>query len=136
MRSFFSYTKTLMEIVGFRSSNFGMDDKATGVSIPVMSSSGMNFLYVSALDLFVTLVSPAKTAAPIEMPFGLRTLVGPGNHVLDGGQISVGRGNFEGGKERPIVKYRNTLRTSVQKRLNRSRCRLGLGFGWSLGITC
>jgi len=24
-------------------------------------------------------------AAPIEMPFGLRTWVGPGNHVLDGG---------------------------------------------------
>ena len=33
----------------------------------------------------VTLVSPAKTAAPIELPFGLRTWVGPGNHVLDGG---------------------------------------------------
>ena len=27
---------------------------------------------------------PAKTAAPIKMPFGLRTRVGPGNHVLDG----------------------------------------------------
>ena len=24
-------------------------------------------------------------AEPIEMPFGLWTLVGPGNHVLDGG---------------------------------------------------
>ena len=33
----------------------------------------------------VTLVSPAKTAEPIEMPFGLRTRVAPGNHVLDGG---------------------------------------------------
>ena len=46
MRSFFSYTKTLMEIVGLQSSNFGMDDKATGVSIPVMSSSGRKLLYV------------------------------------------------------------------------------------------
>jgi len=27
-------------------------------------------------------VSPAKTAEPIEMPVGLRTLVDPGNHVL------------------------------------------------------
>jgi len=27
---------------------------------------------------------PCKTAEPIEMPFGLRTRVGPGNHVLDG----------------------------------------------------
>ena len=35
----------------------------------------------------VTLVRPAKTAEPIEMPFGLRTWVGPRNHVLDGVQI-------------------------------------------------
>ena len=33
----------------------------------------------------VTLVRPAKTAAPIKMPFGSRTRVGPGNHVLDRG---------------------------------------------------
>jgi len=33
----------------------------------------------------VTLVSAAKMAEPTEMPFGLRTQVGPGNHVLDGG---------------------------------------------------
>ena len=33
----------------------------------------------------VTLVSPAKTAARIEMPFGLRTRVGPQNNVLHGG---------------------------------------------------
>ena len=33
----------------------------------------------------VTLVNPAKTAEPIEMPFGFRSRVGTGNHVLDGG---------------------------------------------------
>ena len=33
--------------------------------------------------------------------------VGPGNHVLDGVHIPVGRGNFEG-KGWPIVKYRDT----------------------------
>jgi len=33
----------------------------------------------------VTLVSPAKTDAPIELPFGLRTRVGPGNQILDRG---------------------------------------------------
>ena len=33
----------------------------------------------------VTIVSPAKTAEAIEMPFGLWTRVGPGKHVLDGG---------------------------------------------------
>jgi len=32
----------------------------------------------------VTVVSPAKTAEPIEMPFGLRTWVSPRNDVLDG----------------------------------------------------
>ena len=43
-----------------------------------------------------SLVSPAKTAGPIEMPFGLRTRVGPKNHVLDGGpDPPMGRGNFE-----------------------------------------
>jgi len=55
----------------------------------------------------VTVVSHAKTAELIEMPFGLRTQVGPGNHVLDGGtDPPMRRGNFEGGKVRPIVKYR------------------------------
>jgi len=43
----------------------------------------------------VTLESPAKTAEPVEMPFGLRTRVGPGNHLLDGGpDPPMGRGNF------------------------------------------
>ena len=32
-----------------------------------------------------TAMSSAKMAEPIEMPLGVRTLVGPGNHVLDGG---------------------------------------------------
>jgi len=83
-------------------------------------------------------VSPAKTAEPIEMPFGLRTLVGPGNHVLDGVQNPRGKGQFWGGQGRPIVKYsrRDTLQSSVQKRLNRSRFRLGYGLGWAQGIIC
>ena len=47
--------------------------------------------------LFVTLVSPAKTAEPIEMPFGLRTWLGPKDHVLDGVQIPPWEGaNFRG----------------------------------------
>ena len=33
----------------------------------------------------VTLVSPAKTAEPLEMPFGLLARIGRRNHVLDGG---------------------------------------------------
>jgi len=46
------------------------------------------------VSLCVTLLSPAKTAAPIEMPFGLRTRVGPGNHVLDEGSDPHGKGQF------------------------------------------
>jgi len=62
----------------------------------------------------VTQVNPANMAAPIEMPFGLRTRVCPMNHVLDGGpDPSMGRVNFEGGKGRPIAKYRDTLRSCV-----------------------
>ena len=44
-----------------------------------------------------TIVSPAKTAAPIEVPFGLRTWVGPGKQVLDGRlDPPMGRGKFWG----------------------------------------
>ena len=44
--------------------------------------------------LSVTLVSPAKTAEPIKMPFGLRTPVGPGNHVIDVGKKFAGSAPF------------------------------------------
>jgi len=35
-------------------------------------------------------------AEPIEMPFGMKTRVGPRNHVLDGALDPRGKGNFEG----------------------------------------
>ena len=90
-----------------------------------------------SVSLSVALVSPAKTAAPIEMPFRLRTWVGPRNHVLDGGpDPPLGRGNFEGAKGHPSVKYRDTLWSPVRKRLKRSRCCLGCGLGWAQGIMC
>ena len=42
-------------------------------------------------------MSPAETAEPIQMLFGLRNGVGVRNHVLDGDQHPpMGRGNFEG----------------------------------------
>jgi len=37
-----------------------------------------------SVGLSVTLVIPTKTAAPIEMSFGLSVRMGPRNHVLDG----------------------------------------------------
>jgi len=45
----------------------------------------------------VTILSRAKTAEPIEMPFGIWTRVGTENHVLDGAPgLPVRSGNFEG----------------------------------------
>jgi len=38
-----------------------------------------------SVGLSVTLVSPTKTAEPIEMPFRLWARMGPRNHVLHGG---------------------------------------------------
>ena len=40
-----------------------------------------------SVGLSVTLVSPAKTAQPIDMPLWLRTRMCPRNHILDGIQI-------------------------------------------------
>jgi len=40
-----------------------------------------------SVGLSVTLVSPAKTAEPIEVLFGLRTWVDPRSHVVDGVNI-------------------------------------------------
>jgi len=39
----------------------------------------------SVVCLSVTIVSPAKMAEPIEMPFRMLSWVVPGNHILDGG---------------------------------------------------
>jgi len=45
----------------------------------------------------VTIVSRAKMAEPIEMPFGLWTRVGKRKHALDGGpNYPIQMGNFKG----------------------------------------
>jgi len=63
--------------------------------------------------------------------------VGPGNHALDWGPGPPWEGAIlRGAKGHPIVKYRDTLRSSVKKRLNQSRCHLGYGLGWAQGIMC
>jgi len=79
----------------------------------------------------VTLVRPEKTAEAIEMPFGLRTLVGLMNHVWGPDP----QWQFWGENGRTIAKYTDTLRSSVQKRLNRSICRLRCGVEWADGCT-
>jgi len=50
----------------------------------------------------------STTAEPIEMPFGLRTRVGPGNHVLVGVQIPSWEGAILG-EGAPIVTHRDLL---------------------------
>jgi len=61
------------------------------------------------------------------MPFELRTGVGSVNPVLDEGPDRPWEwAILKGVKGRPIVKYRDILRSSVQKRLN----------GWMDGLRC
>jgi len=48
-----------------------------------------------------TVVSCAKTAEPIEMPFGLWARVGSKNHVLDGVQIPLCKGTIFRGEGIP-----------------------------------
>jgi len=55
--------------------------------------------------LSVRLVSRAKTAEPIELPFGLKTRVGPANHVLDESPDPPWEEAILRGKGRAIVKY-------------------------------
>jgi len=44
-----------------------------------------------------SMVTCAKTAQPIDMPFCMNTAVGPGNHALHGGaDLQKGRGSFWG----------------------------------------
>jgi len=49
--------------------------------------------------------------------------------ITSGPDTSMGRGNVEGETGKPL--YRDTPRSSVQRRLNRSRCRLGCGLAWA-----
>jgi len=70
-------------------------------------------------------------AEAVEMPFVFRTRVGPRNHVLDEAHIPpMGRGNCEGERQ-TVVKYTDTLQSSVQKRLNRLSCHLGGELRWA-----
>ena len=45
----------------------------------------------------------------------------------------MGRGNVEGRKERPIVKYRDTLLSSMQKTAEPIKMLFGFWLGWAQG---
>ena len=57
------------------------------ISLPLLLLGLIAYCYrpSSEVCLSVSLVSPAKTAEPIEMPFGFWARMGQRNHVLDGG---------------------------------------------------
>jgi len=63
------------------------------------------------------------------MPFGLRTRVGPGNHLLGGDPDPQWKGAI-------LRRERGETLCGhlCKKRLNRSRYRLGCGFGWAKGV--
>ena len=84
----------------------------------------------------VTLVSPAKTVDTIKLPLPFRTRVGRVNHVLNEVQMPTWEGAILRENRKTIVKYKDTPRSSVQRRLNRSRCRLGCGLVWAESIMC
>ena len=86
-------------------------DNSTVIFRPHRSITYVDMAYCyqpsSVVCQSVTLVSPAKTAGPIEMPFQLRNWVDPMNDVLDRGPYLHGKWQFfffGGGKRRPIVK--------------------------------
>ena len=83
------------------------------------------------MRLLVITVSCAKTAEPIEMPFGVWTWVGQRNHVLDGTQIPPGKREIfreDGGISRPTVIIGNIrgVRSIVESLFGRRRQRCGL----------
>jgi len=58
---------------------------------------------------------PAKTAEPIEMPFGLWTQVGPRKHILDAVLIRRAKGQFLGERTCPgtlTTLYRELRKTA------------------------
>jgi len=50
--------------------------------------------------------------------------------------LSIWKGAILRGNRQTTVKYRHNPRSSVQTRLNRSRCRLCCGLGWAQSIMC
>ena len=84
----------------------------------------------------VTLVSPAKTAAPMELPFGLRTWVGPGNHVLDGDPDPPWEGANFWGEWASHCKVWGHSTVVCAKTAEPIGMPFGLWVGWAVGIMC
>ena len=58
------------------------------------------------------------------------------NHVLHEVQMPTWERPILRGKQANLCKQQKHTRSSVQRRLNRSKCRLGCGLAWAESITC
>ena len=80
---------------------------------------------------------PCKNGCTDRAAIWVENLGGPGEPCIRWGpDPTMGRGKFFGENGRPIVKYRDTLQSSVQRRHNRQGCCLGYGLAWAVGIMC
>jgi len=84
----------------------------------------------------VSLSALQKTAETIKLPFAFRTRVGPMSRASNEVQLPTWEGAILRENRQTIVKYRDTPRSYVQRRLNRSRGRLGCGLVWAESIMC
>jgi len=89
-----------------------------------------------SVGVSVTAVSPAKNGCTDRDAVWVEDSGGPGYHALDGCPDPPMGWDIFGGKGRPIITYGDTLRSSVQKRLNLTRCHLGCGLGPTVGVMC
>jgi len=77
---------------------------------------------------------PCKNGCTDRDAFWVEDSGGPKEPCIRWGFRSpMARGKFEG---HPIVKHRDTLRSSVQKWLNLTRCCLGCGLASTVGVMC
>jgi len=84
-----------------------------------------------SVGLSVTVVSPAKTAQPIEMPFGLRTGIGPRNHCITRGSdpplegaITRGKGQLYKALVHSYIEYCVSVRSTYYDNYKKLRERL------------
>jgi len=83
----------------------------------------------------VTLVSPAKNGWNDQVTICVPDSGGPNEQRIRS-RCQYAKGQFWGGNRQTIANYRDTPLSSVKRRLNRSRCRLGCGLAWAVSNTC
>jgi len=86
-----------------------------------------------SVSRYVTIVRFAKTAEPIDTVW-IEDSRGYREPRIRWGSYTPREWAILREEWWPIVKYRDTLRSYVQKRLNRSKCRLGRWLGLAKGI--